>query len=152
MTTPRDGDADDDGTGVEPNTEVLVQLDLEQTVQWASDYLRNDAPPSIMGKAGNQTLYDVAQDVRDTGISLPKAIELINTIYNVEPKCVPVWPIPQLKKTVGNAYKYSKRPVGNNSAEADFADVPVEPETEEEKKKREKAEKAARSSARSFAR
>lgn len=106
--------------------EAAVELDLEASVTWAIDYLRNDAEPSIEGKGGDFQTLKVAMSLRDNGISEPRAIELMNEYYNVPGMCEPEWTIEELTVKVRNAYTYaSMSQIGGKTAEADFADDDV---------------------------
>ena len=69
--------------------EAVVELDSDQQVAWAIDYLTNDAPPAIMGKNGENTLLIVAGVLKDYGISEDMAVELLLEHYNQ--RCDPPW-------------------------------------------------------------
>lgn len=68
-----------------------VELDQDGNIQWCIDYLKNDAPPSILGRNGEKAMLDVYGVLKDRGVSYDKAVELIDQYYNVEPKCSPIW-------------------------------------------------------------
>jgi hypothetical protein len=107
--------------------EIATDLDQPNNITWVRDYLANDAEPSIEGSGGEQQLFKVAATVRENGISEALACELINEIYNVEPKCVPIWLIEDLTAKVGNAYAYaSQSMVGGKTADAEFGDEPLD--------------------------
>jgi hypothetical protein len=113
-----------------------VELDQDANVQWAIDYLTNDSPPCIQGKNGENTMLLVYGTLKDRGISLDSAIDLVERFYNVPEKCDPVWnlgdgSLADRHDIKGkNAYGYLKENApGSATAQAAFGDDPVEPST-----------------------
>jgi hypothetical protein len=106
---------------------AVIELDQQHNIEWAIDHLQHDATPAIEGRGGERTLLMVAGDLKDHGISLDTAIDLIAEHYN--PRCEPPWNLgdgelaDRLDVKVSNAYRYLKymRP-GAATAEADFGD------------------------------
>ncbi len=111
--------------------EPAVDWDLPENVEWAIDYLSNDAPPSIEGRSGEKTTFDVAGVLKDHGISEHTALELMAAHYNVAGKCKPLWQMgdcavqDSLPVKVHNAYTYKTAvQPGAATAAAEFADDP----------------------------
>jgi hypothetical protein len=101
--------------------EAMIELDQPDAIAWAEDYLRNDAPASILGQGGEATMLKVAMALREMGISESRAVELINDIYNAPGLCDPEWEITELTKKVANGYAYaSVNAPGQITAEAEF--------------------------------
>lgn len=101
--------------------EAVIDLDKPSQIQWAIDYLTNDAEPSIEGKGGENTTFRVACSLKENGVSESKAFELMMEFYNVEFVCEPLWEPDDLQKKIGNAYAYaSLSKAGGKSAEAEF--------------------------------
>jgi hypothetical protein len=105
-------------------SELAVDLDQPENVNWAEDFLRSDdSGKSVAGDGGEYKMLMVAMALRDMAISQPRAIEMINEIYNVPDKCDPVWEIEELTKKIANGYTYASRNrIGGRTAEAEFAD------------------------------
>jgi hypothetical protein len=107
--------------------ETVVDLDKPDMIKWATDYLQNDAAPSIEGRGGEHQTLKVAMSLRDNGISEATAVELMNNYYNVPGLCEPEWEIDDLTKKVNNAYTYANlSKQGGKTAEADFVDDDAE--------------------------
>src|ERR1700730_8779713 len=70
--------------------EAASDLDTEANVQWAIDFLLNDAGPAIMGGGGDATTFRVACELREQGISEYMALNLMSEHYN-ETRCDPPW-------------------------------------------------------------
>lgn len=117
--------------------EPVIEWDQPANIDWAKDYLVQDASPSIGGKGGEQTTLDVATVLKDMAISEPLALALMAEFYNVDGRCDPIWSMDEtpaedsLPVKVHNAYTY-KRDVapGASSAKAEFAeDADFDPDT-----------------------
>lgn len=112
-------------------TGALVELDMDHNVEKAVWYLKEQAPEAIEGSNGDFTAYCVAAKVRDFGISMEKASELIHEHYAV--KCNPQ-DLGWLEEKVANAYNYAQNAqIGTlatkESAEEAFKDIePTEPQ------------------------
>ncbi len=105
--------------------EIATDLDEPPNIAWARDYLANDAEPSIEGQGGEQQMLKVAMALRDYAISEALAVELINELYNVEPKCSPIWALDELTAKVRNGYVYANQAmIGGKTAGAEFSDEP----------------------------
>jgi hypothetical protein len=107
----------------------VVEWDQAAHIDWAKDYLLQDAPRSVAGEGGEQTTLDVATVLKDYGISEAVALELMAEFYNVSDKCDPIWsmdetpPEDSLVVKVHNAYAYKRNIApGASTAEAEFAD------------------------------
>lgn len=116
-----------DDIGVIVDQTPDIALDQQANIDWCTAYLRNDAPPCIQGSNGEYTLLLVAGVLKDRGLSMPKAIELLGEEYNVPGKCEPQWLIgdgpvaDRLDIKVRNAWTYLKKSApGSAAAEAEF--------------------------------
>jgi Bifunctional DNA primase/polymerase, N-terminal len=116
-------------TRVADVTEAAVELDKPENVAWAIDFLKEDAEPAIEGNNGDFQTLKIAMVLRDRGISLEKAFELMLEYYNE--RCVPPWEPDHLERKVGNAFAYASRcRAGGATAEADFKeDADFDPDT-----------------------
>jgi hypothetical protein len=108
--------------------EVVVELDQPAHVEWARDFLVNDAPPAIEGQGGEYITLKVGMALKDYGISPSLALDLMIECYNE--RCEPPWTRDDLAKKVDNAYTYaSLSKTGGKTAVAEFGDVVEEPVT-----------------------
>jgi hypothetical protein len=138
--------------GAPVNQAPVIELDLPGHIAWAVRWLREDAPPSIEGRGGDDTLVrKVVPVLKDMGISLAMACELVAEHYNA--RCVPPWQFgdcddkDNLFVKVANGYRYCRqRAPGEGTALHDFADdLPEMPTAEDAKWARiESARKARR--------
>ena len=114
----------------------VVEWDQPANIEWAIDYLRNDAPPAIEGEGGEFTTLKVAMTLRGYGISEHRTLELMLDHYN--DRCEPCWEVDGsngLGKKVENAFLYANLEApGAATAEAHFKDDPPPPLTEAEKR------------------
>ena len=120
----------------------VVELDLPANVARAIRWLQVDAPPSIEGQGGDDTLVKkVVPPLKDMGISFERACELVAEHYNVEGRCRPLWQLgdcedkDNLFVKIANGYRYcTQRAPGEGTAEYDFAHDPPDPPTDEDRK------------------
>lgn len=68
-----------------------VDLDTGDIIARAIDFLQHDAPPSIEGQNGEYTTLMVYGRLKDFGVSMDRAIDLVEEYYNVEGRCEPRW-------------------------------------------------------------
>jgi len=108
----------------------VVEQDTPDLIEWAKDYLKNDAKPAIQFQNGEFTLLMVAGVLKDRGISEQMAVELLAEFYN--DRCSPPWDIGEgatadrLDVKVHNAWLYLRQSSpGANTAEADFGNSPI---------------------------
>ncbi|UFX45224.1 bifunctional DNA primase/polymerase [Bradyrhizobium sp. 41S5] len=114
------------GVGADAAGELVVELDQQANVASAITFLQEDAEPAIEGKSGDGCTFRAAAYLKDLGISVQRGAELMNEYYN--PRCEPPWDLDDLVKKMESAYSYGKlSKVGGKTAEADFADDPIEP-------------------------
>jgi hypothetical protein len=113
--------------------EPIIEWDQPANIHWAKDYLLQDAPPSILGKGGEQTTLDVATVLKDMGVSESLALALMAEFYNVDGRCDPIWSMDEapsedsLPVKVHNAYTYKRNIApGASTAEAEFASNYIE--------------------------
>ena len=106
--------------------EFASEPDTDDKVKWAIEYLTNEAPPAVEGNAGDATALQVGGVLKDAGISVEKAIELVEAHYN--PRCEPPWDDGGEAK-VRNAYAYLHQNVPGSvqTAHEDFAADPLPP-------------------------
>jgi hypothetical protein len=102
--------------------EILVTLDLPESLKAARSYLVDHAPEALEGAGGDNTTFQVAARVKDFGLSEDAAFELISEHWNEE-KAIPPWDLDQLRVKVANAYRHGSLPVGVASPHAEFGDV-----------------------------
>ena len=85
----------------------ITEPDKPEYIAWAINWLEGEAPESVAGKNGDDTLVKrVLFTLRDNGISEDKAVELITEHYN-ECKCFPPWTDEELRTKARNAYRYA---------------------------------------------
>lgn len=96
----------------------IADIDTDQAIERARQWLQQEAPPAIEGQGGDHTAFTVAAKLRDLAISEPQALDLMLEHWNE--LCTPPWDPEQLQQKVRNAYQYASRAPGNASAEADF--------------------------------
>ncbi len=108
----------------------VVDLDKPEHIDWAREYLINDAPPSIQGKGGEATMLKIGMTLRDQGVSENQAVDLIAEHFNVTTRasgkvgCDPLWDmdgVEGLERKIRNAYAYANlNAPGEATAEHDF--------------------------------
>lgn len=93
-----------------------VELDTPQLVERASEWLQHGAVPAVSGDSGNATTYKTFAWLREHGIGVSKALELVLDFYN--PRCTDKvtgesypWERSELAHIRDNAYKYAKKGV-----------------------------------------
>jgi hypothetical protein len=109
----------------------MVEWDLPANVEWARHWLANDAPVSIEGQGGDDTIVKrVVPILKDHAISEETAGELMADAWN--DRCQPPWLLGDcdarnnLYAKIHNAYLYCRdRQPGIDTPEADFADALV---------------------------
>lgn len=116
---------------VPDNLPSAIEDDLRSVTAW----LMNDAPISRQGEGGNQTAFTVACKLKDKGVEIEDAKELMGGAWNA--RCEPPWSLEELDDIIEHAYRYGQEPIGSKSAKAEFAPVdPIyKPLTDEEKEK-----------------
>jgi hypothetical protein len=103
---------------------VAVELDTDQNVKRATDWLVRVAPEAIEGAGGDNTTYQVCARMRDFGVSEEKAFELVDEHWN-DTKAIPPWDPEDLRVKVENAYTHGTGAIGGLSAEAEFTPVEI---------------------------
>lgn len=110
----------------------IVDLDRLHNIERAVHYLVHGARPSRQGDGGEKTLFDVACQLKDMGISEWRAGQLLVAHYN--DRCEPPWNVggavaDDLIVKIHNAYSYATQNApGAGTAEAAFAGDIVTPE------------------------
>lgn len=92
--------------------------DSDESCARAIAYLSNEAPFAVQGHNGNDTTFRVAARLHDYGISEERAASLMMEYYS--PRCEPPWEMPEIKRIVGNAYRYCIQPAGNANPQLVF--------------------------------
>lgn len=117
---------------VEPAAQnPMVEWDLPGNIEWARHWLANDAPASIEGQGGDDTVVKrVVPILKDHGISEEAAGELMPDVWNG--RCEPPWQLgdcddrDNLLVKIHNGYLYCRQlQPGANTPQADFASDPV---------------------------
>lgn len=106
-----------------PSHTSIVQIDQGRAVLRAVEYLEQHAPLAIEGVGGDHTTYAVACQVKDFGVELNEAVNLLLNHWNE--RCSPPWQADELRTKVENAYNYGDRPVGAAAPETQFSSVVV---------------------------
>jgi hypothetical protein len=112
----------------------VCDLDTEDNINRALDWLETEAWPSELGNEGEYALLTVAAKLKDFAISEWMAIEILNRVYNTQEHCyvrgrpdiAALWTMEDdgpdsLPKKVRNAYAYCKQnKPGAETAAAQF--------------------------------
>lgn len=98
-----------------------LQVNADSATQRAIHYLRHEAPLAVEGQGGDETTYKVAARLKDFGVSVDQAINLLDNEWNE--RCSPRWPYDDLETKVRNAYAYGRDPQGSAAPEAVFPPV-----------------------------
>lgn len=104
---------------------LVDELDQRANIEWAVDYLKNDADIAIEGQNGDITTLKVALSLRDHSISQAVTFDLMMKHWN--DRCEPPWDAEGLNRKIENAWRYAnKNAAGGKSATAEFStdDVP----------------------------
>jgi Bifunctional DNA primase/polymerase, N-terminal len=122
----------------------VVEQDTPEIIKRAIEYLKTDAKPSLQGENGEYRMLLTYAVLKDMGVSLDAAIQLVEEHYNLPDKCVPQWACGEGADAdrhdikARNAWKYlNQNAPGALSAEADFTADPPEPLTPEEETQQE---------------
>lgn len=95
----------------DPNHEVpLIELDMEESIQQAMDWLKN-AKPAIAGENGDDHTYDICCMLRDFGISETEALRVLNESGWNE-RCEPAWDDGELEVKIRNSYSFGQNRPG----------------------------------------
>ena len=119
--------------------DAVVELDQPDNVKRAITWLVGHAPEAVEGQGGDATAYKVVAHVRDLGVSLEQAEEILHEHY--ADKCSP-YDFDWLQAKIANAYRYAQEPAGSKAppmhlvaevteeslAEASSPDSPLERE------------------------
>lgn len=103
---------------------AVMPLDLPESVEMATRWLKDEAPESVQGAGGGKVLIFVAAQLKDFAISETLAKELIAEHYN-EHKAFPPWDPDELDQKVENGFKYGKNAPGSKNYLAEFGAVEI---------------------------
>jgi hypothetical protein len=104
-----------------------IEPDQPQNIKAAIQYLKEDASPAVAFQHGNNCTYRTACVVRSCfGLSEMTCYDLMVEHFNL--RCDPPWSLEELKTIVANAYRYAQGALGEESAEAEFANDLIPPE------------------------
>ncbi len=112
--------------GIDPKD--ASKLDRPSEILRAREVVRS-FPAAIQGQFGDDTTWLAAQQCRKYALTPSTTLKVLLEEYN--PRCVPPWPLEALKSKVRSAYKNGKYPLGTETAEAAFDDLPQETIEEE---------------------
>lgn len=114
-----------DACGAAPERSDPGPIDPRIDQEWAAaralDYLTHVAPTAVEGDGGDATTYRIACRVKDQGVDVDTAFELMAEHWN--PRCSPPWEPDDLRKKVQNAYAYGQEAPGSAAPEVHFAEV-----------------------------
>jgi hypothetical protein len=99
----------------------LREDDSEANINQAIRYLTS-YPGAVQGSNGDDTTYFVACRLRDFGIPINLALELMEDYYN--PKCVPPWSHEELITKLNNAFQYAIGSLGTLSVQTRLGEIP----------------------------
>lgn len=103
------------------STEPVIELDTEENIAKAIDWLENVAATAVEGEGGDETTYRTAARLRDYGLSQPIALDVMLGHWNERNE--PPWPPEDLQTKVENAFTYASGTWGGSSPAADFEAV-----------------------------
>ena len=109
--------------GTERTSEPPVSVEIKDTETAkarAKEYLDNHARQALEGEAGDLTTFRVAAKVKDFGVSLDDAKEIM-VEWNA--RCSPPWDYDDLCRKIENAYQYGKEAQGSLAPERVFSPV-----------------------------
>ena len=98
-----------------------VVIDKVRAHRRFAEYLEA-AAVAVQGEHGDDRTVEVAREGRDFGLSEE---ETFDAMLDWNERCLPPWPLDDLKTKVTNGHKYAQLPAGNRAPEVDFAGVPM---------------------------
>jgi hypothetical protein len=102
-----------------------TNINQQQALSRAVEYLKKHAPLAIKGNGGDSTTFQVAASVKDFGVDSKTCWQLMLDHWNE--RTSPGWAPDRLWEKVQHAYKYGKDPIGSIAPEAEFTPVIEEP-------------------------
>ena len=87
----------------------LTELDTPQALAAARIWLDGQRP-AVEGQGGDAFTYQVACELRDRGVSVGVALDLLLEDWNE--RCLPPWDADELRAKVENAFEYAQNPAG----------------------------------------
>lgn len=112
---------------IETRDVVASPVDINQdgALARAKAYLER-APVAIEGEGGDATTFAVCAKVKDFGLTLQNALDVL--LDNWNPKCEPPWDPQDLERKLQNAYRYGNAPVGVAAPEKQFKPSEIDPD------------------------
>ena len=98
----------------EDRDEWIIEPDLDQNIDAAAKWLREDAKIAVEGEGGDAMAYATAAHLKSFGISKELALDLMWEHWN--PRCSPPWTADSadhFEQKVKNGYAYNTSPPGN---------------------------------------
>lgn len=96
----------------EHSDDPLFELDLPFAVERAEEFLRKRRP-AVEGHNGNDHTYATLVQLRDIGISMDKALDLVLEPEGWNDRCEPPWSVSEITIIAENAYHYAKSQPGS---------------------------------------
>jgi len=96
----------------------IVDLDTEPNIRRAKFFLTQKEPAVAHSEeGGNNYTYQIAQGIFDCGVSIDTAVDILTLPTDEEglswnDRCDPPWDLNDLRRTIENAWKYRRSPVG----------------------------------------
>jgi hypothetical protein len=112
----------------------VIEPDMPTNVELATEWLKNEASPSVEGMGGDNAAYGAAAMLRSFGVSEATSLDLLLEFYN--PRCQPPWggevAGDYFAEKISHAHQYATNPPGNmtpayHSAMAASMFKPVKP-------------------------
>jgi hypothetical protein len=101
-----------------------IEPDQPGNIKAAIQYLETDASPAVAFNHGNDCTYRTACVLRSCfGMQELTCYDLMLEHFN--PRCDPPWSLEELEGLVANAYRYGQGSLGDESAQAEFANDPI---------------------------
>ncbi len=92
----------------------IIEPDLEENIDQAIKWLRDESAPAIEGQGGDTMAYKTAAMMKSYGLSPETAFEVMWDYWN--PKCIPPWSADEadhLEMKIRNGYSYNRSQPGN---------------------------------------
>jgi hypothetical protein len=108
----------------------VSEIDQGSAAKRVKKYL-DSAPIAVEGAGGDDTTYKVCARVKDFGLELEAAFELLSDWND---RCQPPWDPRELQIKLERAYRYGQNSVGSSSPQAAFDIIPEDDEPDMDEK------------------